>query len=109
MGVEETADAAIAVTARLTDVNPSVRKAAVRAIGNMKVEGNPHDILGVFGDKVSGVQIAAVKAMGALGARGQIFAAEVCRLTSDTELPVRVAACAVLGDMEERGSMFAED
>merc|ERR1712039_180639 len=61
--VEETADMAAAVTARLTDVSPSVRKAAVTAIGNMNVEGNPRDILSMFGDKVSGVQTAAVKAM----------------------------------------------
>merc|ERR1719433_1559937 len=63
--VEETMEMATAVTARLTDVNPFVRKAAVTALGNMKVEGNPRDILNAFGDKVAGVQAAAVKAMGA--------------------------------------------
>mmetsp|Transcript_33849 Transcript_33849/g.95103 ORF Transcript_33849/g.95103 Transcript_33849/m.95103 type:complete len:568 (+) Transcript_33849:65-1768(+) len=106
---EETVDKATAVTAKLMDVNPSVRKAAVTAIGAMQAEGNPRDILGMFGDKVPAVQVAAVKAMGAIGERGQVFAAEVCRMAFDTELPVRVAAVTVLGDMDARGATFAED
>lgn len=106
----ETSATASAVAARLKDDHPMVRQEAARALGCMSTEG-PRFADGVAAslrDRVSKVQVAAAQAMGRFGPRGEVYAAEICRLL-EGDASVRVACAGVLAGMGERGAAFAEE
>jgi len=109
--VDNEADAAWEVVEKLQDPHPAVRRAAVKAIGNMEDEGMQHTegVLKLFSDPVVSVKIDAIKAMGSLGEKGQMYAAAICRTTSDENEKVRCTAVEVLASMGERGAAFAEE
>merc|ERR1712217_428420 len=97
---------------RLKDGHPLVRKAAAKALGKCVDLGGKFadDICMLFEDKVAYVQVAAVEAVGELGAIGKLYAATIARLlNSDHPTVTRIAAVRVLGNMDERGAAFTEE
>eukprot|EP00403_Amphidinium_massartii_P017734 CAMPEP_0178412166 /NCGR_PEP_ID=MMETSP0689_2-20121128/21870_1 /TAXON_ID=160604 /ORGANISM="Amphidinium massartii, Strain CS-259" /LENGTH=454 /DNA_ID=CAMNT_0020033395 /DNA_START=71 /DNA_END=1435 /DNA_ORIENTATION=- len=109
--VGETAELAQAVAAKLKDHHPSVRQAAVAALGRMPTEGRQYTdaIMQLFKDRVQGVQVAAVQAMALMGERGQMYAKQVALLLKSEGLDIRIAAMEVLASMGQRGASFAEE
>lgn len=96
----------------LSDTSPIAREAAAAAMGCMGDEGAAHcetlkDMIDT--DRAVAVRCAALRAMGGVGKKGQVYAPDVCRCIYDEFPEVRAAAMAALSEMGEKGACFADE
>mmetsp|Transcript_27330 Transcript_27330/g.63722 ORF Transcript_27330/g.63722 Transcript_27330/m.63722 type:complete len:583 (+) Transcript_27330:110-1858(+) len=101
------------VATLLSDKVPTVRAAALRALGDMSERGEEYadKVFERLADSSVSVRVAAVEALAAMPRRGQFYAGMLAqRLKAEDEAPAVVAAAASgLGRMAERGAAYAED
>lgn len=105
------ASTAAAVAELLEDKQPMVRASAAEALGLMGEEATAflETLNKLFSDKSWHVAVEAVKTVAGCGEMGQMYAAEVCRLTFSGHPAVRPVAIEALTQMGERGACFAEE
>lgn len=101
-----------AVAELLDHPHPTVRARAVQSLSKMGDEAHAHieTFVSLFGDRAWNVQAEAIRAVAKCGELGQMFAADVCRMTYQGLTPaVQVAACEALVRMGTRGASFQEE
>eukprot|EP00930_Biecheleria_cincta_P057038 TRINITY_DN4303_c1_g3_i1.p1 TRINITY_DN4303_c1_g3~~TRINITY_DN4303_c1_g3_i1.p1 ORF type:complete len:861 (+),score=228.71 TRINITY_DN4303_c1_g3_i1:44-2626(+) len=105
------ASTAAAVAELLENKQPLVRASAAAALGLMGEEAAAflEDLSRLFSDKAWHVTVEAVKTVAGCGELGQMYAADVCRLTFQGHPAVREVAIDALTRMGERGACFAEE
>ena len=104
-----------AMAARLGDANTNsavdagVRKAAVRALGELGEHASPHAgaMVALLVDGDTGVRRAAVEALGTLGEHASPHAGAMVALLRDGDWRVRMAAVEALGTLGEHASPHA--
>lgn len=105
------ASTAAAVAELLADNQPSVRASAAESLGTMGEEADAFldELSRLFNDKSWLVQTVAIRTVAGCGEMGQMYAADVCRHSQDSNAHVRRACCEALSRMGERGACFAEE
>jgi len=94
----------------LEDPHPAVRARAADALAEMgDTQAFVESIAALLNDKAPPVQVAGLRALVTCGERGQLHAADVCRLAAEGDDRTRVAALQTLSQLGERGAAFATE
>jgi len=99
------------VKATLKDKAPSVRVAAVRALGALGESGAAYsnEVFKLLSDSALAVRVAAIQSLGCMGEIGQCYASVIAAQLNDAQAEVRLASVEVLGRLGDHGAAFAEE
>lgn len=110
LGAMPSSQAAADVAQLLEDPHPAVRARAADALAEMgDTQAFVESIAALLNDKAPPVQVAGLRALVTCGERGQLHAADVCRLAAEGDDRTRVAALQTLSQLGERGAAFATE